>query len=177
MFTLFPCQCQGSQFLSFRSYIEEENCETGFRSNGRRRGPMAPCPDLYTLSYLSLSILKIYPPPRTHWGKEREASDPGDRGCRDTCGPQSFTQAFNRPRRVSRALYLALSIRTNRGEDFVRAEFRACGEGHGLGFQFRINVMGVGLDSSTRVLIKNRPSRERAYCVSRAATPPVTMCV
>ena len=34
--------------------------------------------------------------------------------------------------RIARFIHLALSTRTDGGEDFVWAEFRACGEGHGL---------------------------------------------
>src|SRR6266571_1361368 len=133
--------------------------------------------------------MEIYPP-HEHIGTRSGGIRSRRSRLQGTCRPQSFTQAFNsrtdafrlvitfpnstvRFRRVSRALYLALFNRTNRGEDFVRAEFRACGEGHGLAFQFKMRVIG-DVASSTTVFIRNRwPSGETMYCcVERVCKAP-----
>ncbi len=71
-----------------------------------------------------------------------------------------------------------LPTSTDRGEDFVWAEFRTCGEGHGLGFQFKISVIGVAVVFSRTVLIKNRRSGATSYSADRPRSdPPPTIRV
>ena len=51
--------------------------------------------------------------------------------------------------RIAGFVNLALPTRADGGKDFVRAEFRACSEDHGLAFQFKMSVMGETVPSST----------------------------
>src|SRR5262245_3605757 len=57
-------------------------------------------------------------------------------------------------------------------------EVNAGGRSHsrhffGADFQFNISTMGVMPESSTRVLMRNRPSRETVYSGMRFPIPPV----
>src|SRR5437667_5893097 len=67
--------------------------------------------------------------------------------------------------RIAGFVNLALPTRADGGKDFVRAEFRACSEDHGLAFQFKMSVMGETVPSSTARLTRNCwPSEDTAYC-------------